>query len=354
MRKIKRILGLMSGTSVDGCDMAIIHTDGLKITQFAKCAFVPWQDELRLEIKANFGKFAMTKNLNQLSIKITNAHIRAIQANFTDDEYDVIGFHGQTIYHAPHLRRTRQLGDGDSMAKTLHKPVVWDFRSADVKMGGQGAPLIPIFHQALAEFHEIPKPYILANIGGVSNITYDDGNCLLAGDIGVGNALIDDYCQKYFNQRFDENGTLAMQGKINQKAVESWCHHEFFAKPLPKSMDRNEFHGINYDGLNHYDVLASLCEFTARGFSSHIKQLPQQPKQIIIGGGGRKNAFIMQRIAQLTDIAVVNMDNYTNFGDYCEAQAFAFLAARAINNYPFCFASTTNSPCNHAQARISW
>ncbi len=347
-----RVLGLMSGTSADGVDMAIITTNGQEISSFGRCASLQYTANEQQYIKGHFGYYNKTAKIRQLEEFITHKHINAIEQNFQPHEYDIIGFHGQTIYHQPHKRQTRQLGNGVAMAEYFKKPVVYDFRHADVKMGGQGAPLIPVFHRAIGKKMGVAEPFVMANIGGVANITYCDGDNILAGDIGPGNGLMDDYMAKQFNQPFDNNGAMAGQGQVIDHLVNEWLSHPFFDQPLPKSIDRNMFHHINLQGHNPHNIMASLNEFTARAFARHLRQLPKKPNLIIMGGGGRFNQLLCQKIAQQNQLPVKPIDELYESGHYAEAQAFAYLAARAIYNYPYCFPTTSSSPKNHGIAKI--
>jgi len=343
-----RALGLMSGSSMDGIDLALITSDGERILDYGPSLFIPYEaGEKELIYHAPQSSLL---DLARLERKITQLHGEAclefgFQYNIAlSKEIDVIGFHGQTILHKPDEHITVQLGDGGLLAYITGCQVVNDFRRSDMAAGGEGAPLIPIFHQAIAK--DLPKPIIIANIGGVSNISYIGEEDLLAADIGPGNALIDDYSKVYFSCDFDDKGEIARSGKINEQFVEEIIQDSFFHLRPPKSLDRFAFHQLVAGKLQKFsmeprDIIASLTYLTARSFQAIIPHLPVSPKAIIIGGGGRKNDYLVSLLQQLLPIEVYQAEQYNLTGDFLEAQAFAFLAIRRLRNLPITFPSTT-------------
>lgn len=349
-RKIYRVVGLMSGTSLDGIDVALLQTDGESRILREAFLTVPYDDALRARIRScfNLGKDELHKAA-EVERELTIAHAEAVRMLLSRErvvagEVDLIGFHGQTISHAPEQGFTCQLGDGDLLAALTGISVVNDFRTADVKAGGQGAPLVPVYHLALASGME--KPVAFLNIGGVSNITYigTDGE-MIAFDTGTGNALIDDWMLKKTGRKFDASGQAAARGKADPSIVEGLLTHAFFKAAPPKSLDRNAFNAVEIEKLSLEDGAATLAAFTVEGIACALDHLPEKPLQWIVSGGGRLNKTIMQQLEKRLGVPVVPIESLGLDGDATEAEAFAFLAVRSVKELPISFPKTTGAPC---------
>jgi anhydro-N-acetylmuramic acid kinase len=279
---------------------------------------------------------------------LTIAHAEAVRKlletlNIPPQDIDLIGFHGQTISHAPEKGHTCQIGDGALLASMTGIKVVNDFRTADVRAGGQGAPLVPIYHQALGS--TLDKPVVFLNIGGVANVTYvGKGRELIAFDTGPGNALIDDWMLRKSGQNFDAGGTLALSGKIDAPLLKTLLSHPFFSSPVPKSLDRNAFVSQAWEGLSPADGAATLAAFTVHSIAEAFKHFPSPPQQLIVAGGGRHNQFLMQQLQQHLNVMVSSIDALGLDGDAIEAEAFAYLAVRSIKGLPISFPTTTGVP----------
>lgn len=343
-----RALGLMSGTSVDGVDVALIETDGERMTSSGAFLTVPYADDVRRKIRAAFGAEKPNETTVVAEQAVTEAHIAAVkrwskESGLPLATLDVVGFHGQTITHRPERRFTWQIGDGAALARETGVRVVSDLRIADVKAGGQGAPLVPVFHAALA--HDLAKPLAVVNIGGVGNVTWigADGS-LLAFDTGPGNAPIDDWCARRAGLRFDRDGALAASGKVDRTRVERFSEHRYFAVKPPKSLDRGDFNDGWADGLSVADGAATLTRGTARAIALAARHFPMPVTQWVISGGGARNPTLLQAIVTETRGRVVTAASLGWNGDALEAQAFAFLAVRSLRGLPITFPGTTGAP----------
>lgn len=338
----------MSGTSVDGVDVALLETDGERVRSAGAFLTVPYPDQVRRRIRAAFGAEAPSKATKAAEQAVTEAHTAAVrswaeQSGTALSSLDVVGFHGQTITHRPERRFTWQIGDGAALARAIGVKVVSDLRGADVKAGGQGAPLVPVYHAALA--HGLPKPAAVVNIGGVGNVTWigaDDA--LLAFDTGPGNAPIDDWCARRAGLRFDIDGALAASGKVDRARVERFSEHRYFAIRPPKSLDRGDFNDSWADGLSVADGAATLTRGTARAIALAARHFPAPVAQWVIAGGGARNPTLLKAIAEETRGKVVTADSLGWNGDALEAQAFAFLAVRSLRGLPISFPGTTGAP----------
>jgi anhydro-N-acetylmuramic acid kinase len=346
--QIFRTIGLMSGTSADGVDAAYLETDGRGYVNRGEGIALPYAPDIRRRILAAMGK-PDDPTLPELEQDITELHAQAVDILLTQmdkkpEEIDLLGFHGQTIFHDPANRKTLQIGDGARLATHTGIDVVNDFRTADVAAGGQGAPLVPLYHAAIAA--EWAKPGAIVNIGGVANVTYlGPGDVIIACDIGPGNALMDDAMQTFFGLPCDVDGGIAAMGAVNEKLLNEWLADEFFAAPAPKSLDRNHFKNkINVDDLMPDEALATLAEFTARSIIKSAELFPAPPKQWIITGGGRKNQHLMTRLRALSGASVHDISDMKCDGDALEAQAFGYLAARHKLGLPLSLPTTTGVP----------
>lgn len=338
----------MSGTSVDGVDIALIETDGERVDAFGPALTVAYPDEVRRRIRACFGAERQSDATYEAERAVTDAHIEAVRRWSAESDVplsgiDVVGFHGQTITHRPEKKFTWQIGDGERLAKALGVEVVNDLRIADVAAGGQGAPLVPIYHAALTR--DLPKPLAWVNIGGVSNVTWiGSGDSLLAFDTGPGNAPIDDWVSRRAGLRFDSDGALAAQGKVDRTRLERFSENLYFAKKPPKSLDRGDFNHEWADGLSAADGAATLTRGTARAIALGARHFPAPAKQWIVSGGGARNPTLLKALAEETGSKVVTAQSLGWDGDALEAQAFAFLAVRSLRALPITFPGTTGAP----------
>ncbi|MFO1033986.1 MAG: anhydro-N-acetylmuramic acid kinase [Hyphomicrobiales bacterium] len=349
MSKSLTALGLMSGTSLDGIDVALLHTDGEAAVQRGPAATFPYDEGQQAMLRQAIADAAgMTERgqrhgaLAEVEANLTLWHAKAVQAflankGLTPSNIDVIGFHGQTVLHRPEARLTVQLGDGAALARATGIAVVADMRAADVAAGGQGAPLVPVYHAALAP----AKPCAFVNIGGVANVTYvGRTGDLLAFDTGPGNALINDWMMQQVGKPFDAGGQMARRGKPSAAHVEAALAHPFFAGTPPKSLDRNSFAHLRWDGLSVDDGAATLVAFTAHAIARAAAWFPEVPERWIICGGGRHNAAIMAALAALLP-AVARAEDFGLNGDSMEAEAWAYLAVRSLKGLPLTFPGTT-------------
>jgi anhydro-N-acetylmuramic acid kinase len=358
MAMILTTLGLMSGTSLDGVDVALLKTDGQRIEAFGPTGYRPYsageRDLLRqalAEAVTLEQRTARPGVLHEAEQAVTSAHAEAIAAfiaehHLTAGEIDIVGFHGQTVLHRPERRLTVQIGDAVALAKAIHIPVMHDFRGADVEAGGQGAPFVPVYHRALAQSLQRQGPIVVANVGGVSNITYIDGDAtLIACDTGPGNALLDDFMFRTTGQAFDAEGRMAAQGSVDEGWVEEALKLPFFASLPPKSLDRNDFAALKLGDVSPADGAATLTAFTAAALARIVPLLPKPPTSWIISGGGARNQTMMRMLRErLAPATVEPADALGWSADAIEAQAFGFLAARGMQGLPLSYPATTGVP----------
>ncbi|MDB5486226.1 MAG: hypothetical protein JWR29_2130 [Tardiphaga sp.] len=351
-------IGLMSGTSLDGVDVALIETNGRRVTAFGPSGYRPYAASERALLRQALAeavhltdRTARPGILAEAERVVTIAHAEAV-AHFLDQNHlphetiDIVGFHGQTVLHRPAQRLTIQIGDGRALAKAIHIPVLHDFRAADVAEGGQGAPLVPVYHRALAQMLGRDGPVVIVNIGGVSNITYIDGDeALIACDTGPGNALLDDFMLRSTGQAFDCEGRLAAQGTPDADWIARALALPFFACPPPKSLDRNDFARLTLDGLSPADGAATLTAFTAASIAAIVPHLPKPPQSWIIAGGGARNLTLLRMLRERLAPASVEAAAAQGWSaDAMEAQAFAFLAVRGMRGWPLSYPATTGVP----------
>jgi anhydro-N-acetylmuramic acid kinase len=352
------IAGLMSGTSLDGVDAAILETDGETITRFGPGFETPFAPDERAVLKAavdaalawRFSGPAPAIFADAETV-LTNAHARAVEAvcaaaGIAPPALDLIGFHGQTVVHEPPASgrpgRTLQLGDGAGLAARLNAPVAFDFRTADMAAGGQGAPLAPIYHRLLADWSGLERPLGVLNIGGVANITLirSDGS-LTAFDTGPGNGLIDALVEERTGAPMDAGGALAARGKVLEAGLAELLAHPHFALDGPKSIDRWDFSIDAARNLTVEDGAATLAQFTAASVGLGLARLPERPKRLIVCGGGRKNTDLLTRISAACGVPAVPAEAVGWRGDLIEAEAFAVLAARTARGLPISWPGTT-------------
>lgn len=348
--KIFHAIGLMSGTSLDGVDAALIATDGRTLVKPLGFATVPYHQDFRQRLRACFGNPAGMDDphVAATAIELTQLHAAAVQLllkrlRHAPDSVDFIGFHGQTIWHKPHERRTCQIGDGALLAKLTNIPVVNDFRSADVAAGGQGAPLAPLYHAARAA--TMPRPFAVLNIGGVANVTWlDHEGRILAFDTGPGNALLDDWMLRHTGTPYDADGAMAARGVVDRRIVDQTLARDYFALPAPKSLDRNEFANLKLDHLPVEDGAATLAMVTAATVARGVDLLGQKPLLLLVTGGGRHHPVMMRWLAELIGCPVQPVEAVGWNGDALEAEAFAYLAARHALKLPLSLPETTGVP----------
>jgi anhydro-N-acetylmuramic acid kinase len=344
-------LGLMSGTSRDGIDAALIETDGEAQVKPLGFTSLPYSDDFRalleractralaLDAPAHDGVIAWAQTL------LEDWHLTIIDklTSETGLRPDVIGMHGHTIAHRPERGWSWQMGDGKSLSDHLGLCVVNDFRRNDVEHKGQGAPLIPIYHAALMA--TAPKPCVLLNLGGVGNITaLDEGGAIFACDTGPGNALIDDWVQQHGAGRYDAQGALAGAGAVDEIALAALLNSPYFKQPLPKSLERAAFTTAQVQHLPLIDGAATLTAFSAQAVARALHLLPFHPREIIVCGGGRHNPVLMRAIARATGCATTPIETLGRNGDALEAEGFAYLAVRCLKGLPISFPKTTGAP----------
>ena len=343
-QKIYTALGLMSGTSLDGIDAAIIKTDGQSVDYFGPFVSKPYSQEFRNRLRRELGKRDVSHLLQK---DLTCLHAALVEDLFYKHGYirseiDIVGFHGQTIHHDAKKGFTLQIGDGALLAKLLGTSVVNNFRSADIAAGGQGAPLAPIYHQALAR--KFSDPTVIVNIGGVANVSFISDECLLGFDTGPGNALIDDLIKQKVGASFDKDGEIARQGRVNEEVLANLLNDPYFSKMPPKSLDRNEFDFLNVENLLVEDAAATLVAFTTETIVRSLEYFPQPVQRWLITGGGRHNSYMMGELSKCLGTRVIPVEEVGWNGDALEAQAFAFLAVRSLLNLPLSFPNTTGVP----------
>jgi len=353
------VLGCMSGTSMDGVDAAAILTDGVELFEFGATGFRPYSDADRRVIAAAQGKWPGEAGVARAAAVVENAHIDLIR-RFGGIE--LVGFHGQTLAHDPGAGRTHQAGDGAALARATGLPVAWDFRSADVAAGGEGAPLAPFYHFALARRQSLGGVAFL-NLGGVGNVTFvnplagtpDAPGALLAFDTGPANALMDDFCLARTGLAMDYGGALAGLGSIDEEILAAFIAHPYFSRKPPKSLDRNDFHDLrnSVETLSDSDGLATLAAATIAGVADAFQYAPGGVTEVLVCGGGRKNDHLMQALAQALPLNVQNIDDAELDGDMLEAQAFAYLAARVKQDLPLSAPGTTGVRTPQKGGRIS-
>jgi anhydro-N-acetylmuramic acid kinase len=361
MDKMMRAIGLMSGTSMDGIDIALIETDGDTRVNRLGAVSVPYPEDFRQRLRSGLISAAQITareqrpgDLAALERDLTQRHADAVLRFIGDrmlqpSAVDLIGFHGQTMLHRPERGLTVQLGDGALLAQLTGIDVAFDLRAADVAAGGQGAPLVPAYHRALA--HKLPeRPAAFLNLGGVANITYigtnhrDEAAALVAFDTGPGNAMIDDWMFRHTGQPQDTDGAMARSGTVNETALRALLTHTFFSQGVPKSLDRNAFSPAPVASLSPADGAATLTAFTAAAVHRALAFLPEPPKYWVVCGGGRRNTTLMMALAERLEAVVAPVEAVGLDGDAMEAEAWAYLAVRSAKGLPLTYPRTTGVP----------
>lgn len=351
-------IGLMSGTSMDGIDVALIRTDG-SVVERRPGAFlgIPYTEAEREKLR---GVLGFTGAVESVSREITEVHARAVQEflriqGLAPRDVDVIGFHGHTVLHRPDHGETWQIGDGALLARLTGMTVIDDFRIADVAAGGQGAPLVPIYHAALAA--DMDRPLAVLNIGGVANMTWigPGEDNLLAFDTGPGNALIDDWVWRRAGIPMDASGTMTLAGQADERLIGAWLKHPYFALRPPKSLDRDRFRALleEASALSLADGAATLAGFTAAAIAAAVAHLPAPPLRWLVTGGGRLNRGIMAALMARLPGEVAPVESVGWDGDALEAEAFAFLAVRALKRLPLTLPGTTGVSRPMSGGRVS-
>jgi len=359
----KYSVGLMTGTVLDGyIDVALLKSDGERVYEFGPYSLEPYDKGIvellqqslaaALEWQFNGAEPAIFAKVEQLvTEQQTSAVLNVLQrAGLTTSQVSVVGFHGQSVLHrAPsngQPGRTRQLGDGQLMANKLGVPVAWDFRSADVAAGGQGAPLAPVYHQALLRRGtteaELGSRVAVLNLGGVANISWWDGNDqLVAFDTGPANAPVNDWVAQHTNEKMDVDGKIAANGNVDNTVLTTLLEHPYLVTRPPKSLDRFDFSASMAQGQNLENGAALLTAFSAAAVGKALDLLPVRPTTLVLCGGGRHNPTLVKAIEHYAGVASVNADDIGWRGDAIEAECFAFLAERVVRNLPLSFPSTT-------------
>lgn len=353
-------LGAMSGTSLDGVDAAVVRTDGHWIEEFGRTSYRSYSAEEQAVLRTALGQWSGDV-VEAATDVVEQAHLALLEPY---EEVDLVGFHGQTLAHAPRTKGTLQVGDGAWLSEALGRPVVWDFRTADVELGGEGAPLAPFFHFACAKHIRATDPVAFLNLGGVGNLTYVDPSferpeepgALLAFDTGPANAPLNDLLQARRGLAFDKGGEIARRGTVEQGALELFLAEPYFAKIPPKSLDRNDFSEMIalVAELNDADAAATLTAMCAAGVAEGMQHCPQPPAQVLVTGGGRHNPVLMQMLAVSLDCPVGPVEHVGLDGDMLEAQAFAYLAVRVARGLPTSCPGTTGVRAAVGGGVVSW
>lgn len=341
-------IGVISGTSADGIDVAALRGSGTAVSQTLGGLTVPYAPDLRDDLLAlmRTPEQVHDRDLSRIEARVTAAHVRAVEAflqtaDIARDAVDVVGFHGQTVLHQPAIGYSRQLFDGAAAASALQMPVIADFRAADLAAGGEGAPLAPVYHRALAA--GLPLPQVILNLGGIGNLTFiADGTDLIAFDTGPANALLDDWVKASGAGDFDHDGALAAAGSVDHDVLTALLDNHFFDRTPPKSLDRYDIAPTAlYQHLSLTAGAATLTAFSAAAVARGLALLPASPNAIWVCGGGRLNPVLMTAIADATGIPTESVDALGWDGDLLEAELFAFLALRHLEQLPLSYPSTT-------------
>lgn len=351
-------IGLMTGTVLDGfIDIAMIKTDGEEILAFGPWELAPYPTDIRALLQKTFEaalEWRFTgpepEIFREAEIALTQAQSEAVNRFLDKNGYSAsdiaaVGFHGQTVLHAaPEQGKrgyTRQLGDGDMMAKIVGTDVVYDFRSADMDAGGHGAPLSAIYHQAMLKKIRAGDDTAILNLGGVANITCCDADVMMAFDTGPANAPVNDWISAHSGGDMDVDGKIAASGTVDEDRLVQLLEHPFLSAPFPKSLDRFDFSASMADGLGVEDGAATLTAFTAGSVGKALDLFPKRPKRLVVCGGGRKNPYMMQELAKRTGAEILSAEDVGLRGDAVEAECFAFLAIRSMRGLPYSYPLTT-------------
>ena len=348
---VKTAIGVISGTSMDGIDVALIESDGEAQLEAGPAATFPYPKDLAQHLRAVVADLSEAQAPQlELERDVTDAHVAAVEAflkrfSIARASVALVGLHGQTVLHRPREKFTRQLGDGARAAAALGIDVVNDFRAADVAAGGEGAPLVPLYHAAMCAGLE--RPLTALNWGGVGNVTYLGANGeIIAFDTGPANALIDDFLTSRRGLAFDDNGMIAASGRVDPAALAMLMGDPYFDRPAPKSLDRNHFSALAacVESLSDADGAATLSAFTVESTAAALRHVPQAPARWLVGGGGRRNRNLMRRLSERLQVSVEPVEAIGFDGDSIEAQCFAYLALRSRRGLPLSLPTTTGVP----------
>ena len=355
-RKEFYALGVMSGTSTDGLDFSLIKSDGKEKIKIIQNKYYKFDNKLKMKIlntikefkqlKKNNKENEIFKNLNKDFSKyvLKKLNLFFLSSKARINKIDIIGIHGNTVLHDPKKGKSLQLGNAELISKEFNKPVVNDFRQSDILLGGEGAPLVPIFHRAV--FSKKRKNVLVINIGGISNFTFLNGKKkFFASDIGPGNTLIDEFCYKNFNKSYDFNGNLAKKGKIKFELIDLWLNNKIFLENFPKSFDTQDFNFINsisYKTHSAYDILRTLTFFSAKLISMIKMSINFKIDSWVFSGGGVNNSLLMSDIKNLLINDKLLISNSLGFdSSFVESAAFAYISIRTLKKLPSAYPNTT-------------
>lgn len=355
-------VGLMSGTSMDGIDVALVRTDGETVAEVGPALTLAYDEGLRARLRALIRGEGDEATIAAVERQLTERHWTAVGAlvhrwSGEPTSIAVIGFHGHTLWHRPAERRTRQIGDGALLARLAGVSVVNDFRSADMAAGGEGAPFAPLYHLARAEAAGLDLPLAVLNIGGVANVTWVGPadrpleDRVLAFDTGPGGALLDDWALAHTGVPCDVDGRLAARGRVDEDAVARFLADPYFARTPPKSLDRLSFQ-MALDGLSAEDGAATLTAITVRAVARGARFFPVPPRHWLVTGGGRHNPVLIAALARELGAPVVPVEEVDWNGDALEAEAFAYLAVRSLRGLPLSLPKTTGARAGLTGGRL--
>lgn len=347
------IVGLMSGTSLDGIDTSFIFSNGKSVKRTNCNLIKPYsrKTKILLEQVLKHPQKIIHDDLLRTKLEklITLDHIKAIDniiAKF-NIKPELISLHGQTIYHNPRKNISVQLIDANKISKRFNIDVIYNFRNKDLLHGGQGAPIAPIYHKLIIKEKKLSLPTVIVNIGGIANVTYWDGKSLIGFDTGPGNSLMDKYMKNKLKKNYDNLGFIASKGNINYSHVKEYCKKSFLKKIYPKSLDITDvfcdklFNSLNV--MNPEDAMSTLCFITAKTIQLNITLLPKKPKNILICGGGQNNLTLISMLKKILHGNVLTSQTINLDGNYFESELMCFLGARRIYNLPSTFSSTTGA-----------
>lgn len=334
-------IGLMSGTSMDGIDAAMLRTDGQQVFEHGPALSFAYNEDFRNRFKAFLGQRSAPSEIIREFTDLNVAAVRELlkQSGLNSNDIHAVGFHGQTLFHDAPAGITVQVGDGAQLAHDLDIDVISDFRTADVAAGGQGAPFAPLYHRALAL--SLETPLVVLNMGGVANVTYINGDDILAFDTGPASALLDDWMLEKADLPYDHDGLIARQGTVDLDALEQLLAHPYFMLHPPKSLDRDDFARSAVNHLSLQDGAATLSAFTIATIVKSLDFMPVRPIRWLATGGGRHNSFFMEQISAAVGVQLEPVEAVGWRGDELEAEAFAFLAVRSLAGLPLSLPSTT-------------
>ena len=360
MPAVRTAIGVISGTSMDAIDVALVESDGRDLVRTGPGRGYAYPEATRAALGAfvEAPERALTEPLGELEALVTQAHVAAVERFIADHEIDrarvdLVGFHGQTVYHRPDLRFTCQLMDGPAAARALCIATVDRFRHADIEAGGEGAPLAPLYHRALAA--GLAQPLMVLNLGGVGNVTFIDGETVIAFDTGPASAILDDFVRRRRGLAYDADGALAASGTVDAAALGAFMDNPYFSRPAPKSLDRNDFHrrAQVVETMSDADGAATLAAFTVESVVAALRHVPSTPARWLVTGGGRLNRHFMEHFRQRLGVPVEPVEAAGWDGDMLEAQTFAYLAIRAADGLPLSLPTTTGVPRPLTGGRLS-